>query len=841
MKSATLAYRRPSVPKPSRTVPSSPPSPPKRKRGAPAPPLWEGRFCELEMRLTQLAAENQKLRAAYAQLEAADASHAKLHDFAPFGFLTLDTQGTILDLNRAAAALLGREKSHLLGRPFAFIVAPEDLPRFLAQLRSCRHSHKIVSSEFSLRGARVEAVLAQFAIALVPDGHARAARFEATLIDITERRRAEAALRASEQSLRALIEASPHPIQFKNADGHWLLANPAALELFELTGVDYRGKRDAELTAFAPFYRRVLGQSEQTDRAVLESGRARRGDEVIPRPDGSARTFDIIRVPLPAADGQPKGIVTVGYDITERLQSAEALRQAYDELELRVQERTAELRQANAVLQEQIAERRRVEEALRKSEERFRFALKNSPVTVFSQDRDLRYLWIHNPQLGLTEEQIIGRTDAELFSADGAAHLTRVKRQVLERGVGARAEVSFTHDGEACYLDLTLEPFRDARRSVAGIICTATDITERKQAERVRARLAAIVESSADAITSMSLEGIITSWNQAAERMYGYSSQEIMGRALSVLVSPERREELEEIMEQIKRGEIVDSIETLRVCKDGRRLPVALTISPIRDAGGNIAGASGIARDISERRRLEAEILRVSEHEQRRIAQDLHDGLGQELAGIACLSDALKRNLGAQASPEAAGAAKICRLLNAAVTQTRSLARGLYPVEAESHGLMSALQHLASRAQDLFKVRCSFECPRPVLLGDNATATHLYRIAQEAVTNAIKHGRSSRVEIRLSSTPRRLTLAVRDNGIGIRNNGPPREGLGLRMMEHRAEMIHGALVVQNETGGGTDVVCSLKWSEQPSASEQVYGKANDSAHPIGAAKTLHRR
>jgi len=793
------------------------------------------------MRLTQLAAENQKLRAAYAQLEAADASHAKLHDFAPFGFLTLDTQGTILDLNRAAAALLGREKSHLLGRPFAFIVAPEDLPRFLAQLRSCRHSHKIVSSEFSLRGARVEAVLAQFAIALVPDGHARAARFEATLIDITERRRAEAALRASEQSLRALIEASPHPIQFKNADGHWLLANPAALELFELTGVDYRGKRDAELTAFAPFYRRVLGQSEQTDRAVLESGRARRGDEVIPRPDGSARTFDIIRVPLPAADGQPKGIVTVGYDITERLQSAEALRQAYDELELRVQERTAELRQANAVLQEQIAERRRVEEALRKSEERFRFALKNSPVTVFSQDRDLRYLWIHNPQLGLTEEQIIGRTDAELFSADGAAHLTRVKRQVLERGVGARAEVSFTHDGEACYLDLTLEPFRDARRSVAGIICTATDITERKQAERVRARLAAIVESSADAITSMSLEGIITSWNQAAERMYGYSSQEIMGRALSVLVSPERREELEEIMEQIKRGEIVDSIETLRVCKDGRRLPVALTISPIRDAGGNIAGASGIARDISERRRLEAEILRVSEHEQRRIAQDLHDGLGQELAGIACLSDALKRNLGAQASPEAAGAAKICRLLNAAVTQTRSLARGLYPVEAESHGLMSALQHLASRAQDLFKVRCSFECPRPVLLGDNATATHLYRIAQEAVTNAIKHGRSSRVEIRLSSTPRRLTLAVRDNGIGIRNNGPPREGLGLRMMEHRAEMIHGALVVQNETGGGTDVVCSLKWSEQPSASEQVYGKANDSAHPIGAAKTLHRR
>ena len=139
MKSATPARRRPSLRKLLRAVPSSQPPPPERKRGASVPPSWEGRFCELEMRFTQLATENQQLRAAYAQLEEAGASHAKLHDFAPFGFLTLDTQGIILDLNRAAAALLGREKSHLLRRPFAFLLASEDLPRFLVQLRDCRH------------------------------------------------------------------------------------------------------------------------------------------------------------------------------------------------------------------------------------------------------------------------------------------------------------------------------------------------------------------------------------------------------------------------------------------------------------------------------------------------------------------------------------------------------------------------------------------------------------------------------------------------------------------------------------------------------------------------------
>src|SRR6267143_4207330 len=127
MKSATPARRRPSLRKPLRAVLSSHP-PPERKRGAHAPLEWEGRFCELEMRFTQLAMENQQLRAAYAQLEEAGASHAKLHDFAPFGFLTLDIKGVILDLNRAAAALLGREKSHLLRRPFAFLLASEDLP-----------------------------------------------------------------------------------------------------------------------------------------------------------------------------------------------------------------------------------------------------------------------------------------------------------------------------------------------------------------------------------------------------------------------------------------------------------------------------------------------------------------------------------------------------------------------------------------------------------------------------------------------------------------------------------------------------------------------------------------
>jgi signal transduction histidine kinase len=143
------------------------------------------------------------------------------------------------------------------------------------------------------------------------------------------------------------------------------------------------------------------------------------------------------------------------------------------------------------------------------------------------------------------------------------------------------------------------------------------------------------------------------------------------------------------------------------------------------------------------------------------------------------------------------------------VAQTRSLARGLHPVEAEPTGLMSALDDLASRITDLFKVSCRFECRRPVLIESDATATHLYRIAQEAVTNSIKHGRAQKIKIRLSSTAKRIALTISDNGAGLKTSARSRKGLGLRTMNYRASVMGGTLVVKKNRGGGVDVICSV--------------------------------
>jgi signal transduction histidine kinase len=242
-------------------------------------------------------------------------------------------------------------------------------------------------------------------------------------------------------------------------------------------------------------------------------------------------------------------------------------------------------------------------------------------------------------------------------------------------------------------------------------------------------------------------------------------------------------------------------------------------------------------QDISERKRLEAEILQVSEYEQRRIAADLHDGVGQQLGGISFLSEALKRNLTDQSSPEAETAAKISKLLTVAMAQTRSLARGLHPVAPEANGLMSALEDLTTRVTDLFKVSCRFECPRPVLIEDNTVATHLYRIAAEATTNAIKHGRAQQIEIRLSSAPEQIMLVVSDDGVGFKAGARRQPGMGLRIMNHRASMIGGAVVVQGQRGRGTEVVCTVRSTAGVNAANS-YGQTI--ARAAGTKTNLHR-
>jgi len=209
---------------------------------------------------------------------------------------------------------------------------------------------------------------------------------------------------------------------------------------------------------------------------------------------------------------------------------------------------------------------------------------------------------------------------------------------------------------------------------------------------------------------------------------------------------------------------------------------------------------------LEERKRLEREILRVSESERWQIGRDLHDSLGQQLTGIAFLAKALEQKLAMKGLPEASHAARIIKEVNEAATLTRRLSRGLCPVELEARGLMAALEKLATDAERVFGISCVFECDQTILIHDPAVPMHLYRIAQEALNNAVKHGRAKHVVIRFNSSGDRGTLTVRDDGVGMPKVLDKGKGLGLEIMRYRADMIDGFLEIRRPAGGGT-LIC----------------------------------
>ena len=201
--------------------------------------------------------------------------------------------------------------------------------------------------------------------------------------------------------------------------------------------------------------------------------------------------------------------------------------------------------------------------------------------------------------------------------------------------------------------------------------------------------------------------------------------------------------------------------------------------------------------------------MEISGREQQRIGQDLHDGLGNYLASIALKTELVEQQLKEKELPEAASVGRIAAMVKQASTQAHDHACGLNPVQVGSDGLMSALRDLAEHTVESTKVNCRFECKAPVSLPDTFIATHLYRIAQEAVSNAVKHSKASQITIGLSKADESIHLQVRDNGVGLSNRVPMRRGMGLGIMRRRSDLIGASLNISSESGQGVLVTCTL--------------------------------
>jgi hypothetical protein len=353
-----------------------------------------------------------------------------------------------------------------------------------------------------------------------------------------------------------------------------------------------------------------------------------------------------------------------------------------------------------------------------------------------------------------------------------------------------------------------------------GLILLIRNISEEIKIERIESRLAAIVDSSADAILSVNTSGEIISWNQGAEQIFGYKEKEIRNRTISLLNPPFQPDRIGSQFKKVLKGEKVEIFETPVITKDGRTVLVAFSFSKLTDSEGTLNAVSIIGRDVSMHRKLEKEILEISENERKRIGQDLHDSLGQQLTGILLKSRYLASKID---NPEQAQemVSDIMALLEKSIEQTRSLAKGLVPITLNSEGLKGILEELADYCESIYEIETEFIADE-LEINDNLISTQLYRIAQEAVNNAYKHGKPDKIVIRLINESGFLILEIRDNGKGFDPvKMKKRGGLGLKIMEYRANMIGANIDIFSPPTGGTCIRCRLSLSSEELARENT--------------------
>ncbi len=707
--------------------------------------------------------------------------------------------GRIIDWNRGAERMYGHTEAEALTMNIRDLVPEALRDQALAtvgQIAQGMESESFETQRLTKDGRTLDIWLT---VSKLVDEAGRVAAIATTERDVTARKKSEAALRTLNEKLeqsvaeqtsevRLLAEAVSHlgeGVMITSDKLDWpgpqiVFVNQA---MCRITGYAME-----ELIGQTP---RIL-QGNDTNRATLDRIKSELADNRSclvelknHRKDGTAYDAELFITPLINAEGRRTNFVSIHRDITERKEA---------------------------------------DRALLHREREFRALADNVPALFAYIGKDLRYRFVNKAYQGMLQppvDDIVGQHVKDIVGPE-AWEIIRPRIEAALRGETVKFEVQLpVSRGQPRWFNATYVPNYDGTE-LDGIFVLVLEITERKEAEQLlresEEKVRAIVKTATDAIITIGEDGVIRAANPATKKMFGYSVDETLGHNVNILMpSPFREEHDGYIASYLKTGvaKIIGiGRELTGRRKDGTTFPIDVAVS--RHYDQNEWLFTGVIRDISERMQLQRDVLHIAEDEQRRIGQDLHDSVQQELAGLGMLAQTLLDNLAnASSGLDERGTRQTSELVTKIVNgiastqqEVQTISRGLVPLRLDSQGLMDALHELAARTDGLEGVSCAFKCEEPVEIEDGVTATHLYRIAQEAITNSLKHGRPEHILIALETDDGRPMLQVADDGTGFdstQDNG----GMGLKTMLYRASLIGASVSLKPVDAGGTLVTCRI--------------------------------
>lgn len=463
-------------------------------------------------------------------------------------------------------------------------------------------------------------------------------------------------------------------------------------------------------------------------------------------------------------------------------------------------------------LQTSYSELKRTAEEARHARTFLDSVLDNLPHIIFVKDaKDLKFVLINRAGetiLSHPRHELIGKSDSYLFGSDLAAVYFKRDRHVLDSGQEMEIPEGIidTPNGKRRYFRTRLIPITEEDGTARFLLGIAEDITTQKSAAEER-RL--FFNHSLDLMCIASVEGHFEQVNPAFVSTLGYSAEELCSRPYFDFVHPDDLEGTNTAASKLNDGEIVVSFQNRYICRDGSIRWLTWNAGIDREFKKIYA----VARDVTDQRDTEERIFQAGVQEQERIARDLHDGLGQILTALAFKGKLIEQMLHAGETLSIKQAADIVTLANRASEQARFLARGLDPVVVKE-GLIMALRDLAHTTTESFDISCTLEHDEGSETLDKNIANHLYRIAQEAVNNALKHGSSRAISMYVSNDDETITLTILNDGLVYTSNQES-SGLGIHTMNYRAKLIGGALNIIPNPTGGLIVRCTVRKKAPP--------------------------